>query len=340
MKRRNFILSLVGGAALGWTGWKSNSYVSIQNAPSKTTGLLAKVSRSSQALGTRVSLTVYHQDMKVGNEAIDHAFKEIDLVEQQMSLYRKDSQLCQLNRTSKLVHPHPYLVEVLQEAVQLSETTGGAFDVTVQPLYRAYADSATAGEVPDSNALAEILKRVDWRNLKITQNSIELLGDHTEITLNGIAQGFASDVAVRALRSYGIEHALIDSGEIATLGNHGQDRDWSIGIKHPRLSDELLAQAALHGRCLATSGDYETRFGSGYQHHHLLDPHSGLSANELSSVSIAAPTALQADALSTAIFVLGLRKGRQLIESMTDVDALFVSKQGELTRTQHFPIIT
>lgn len=340
MKRRNFILSLVGGVALGWTGWKSSSHVSTPNAPFNPTGFLAQASRSAQALGTRVSLTVYHRDMKVANEAINHAFKEIDRVEQQMSLYRKDSQLCQLNRTGKLVHPHPYLLEVLQAAVQLSEKTGGAFDVTVQPLYQAYAESALSGELPSANSLATILKRVDWRNLKITDNTIELLGDRTEITLNGIAQGFASDVATRVLKSHGIEHALIDSGEIATLGNHGQDRDWSIGIKHPRVTDELLGQAALHGRCLATSGDYETRFSSGYQHHHLLDPHSGLSANELSSVSIAAPTALQADALSTAVFVLGLQKGRQLIEAMTDVDALFVSKHGELTRTQQFPIIT
>ena len=339
MKRRTFFLSLLGGAALGWTGWKSAS-----SRPSRLTNLhpgpVAKVSRTKQALGTRISITAFHQDPSFAEEAIERAFDEVELVEQLMSLYRPDSQLSQLNKKGVLQNPHPYLIEVLQTASHLSNKTQGTFDITIQPLYQLYAHSAHQGTFPDPNQVAKTLAQVDWRNLVISSRQVTLHGDGTAITLNGIAQGFASDVLVKSLKRSGIENALIDSGEIGTLGRHIEDRAWSIGIKHPRNPDEILGLAELQGRCLATSGDYETRFDDGYEHHHLFDPNSGLSSNEFSSVSIVAPTALQADALSTAVFVMGIRKGRALVEATPNVDALFVAKNGQVTRTTHFPLIT
>lgn len=171
-----------------------------------------------------------------------------------------------------------------------------------------------------------------------SDGDIELRGDDTEITLNGIAQGFAADAVRRVLVSHGIESALIDTGEIGTLGEPAQKRDWSIGIKHPRDIGNLLGMARLNGRCLATSGDYETTFTNDFSQHHLLDPKTGSSPAELSSVSIAATTAMQADALSTAVFVAGLRDGKELVKSIPGVDALFVTKQGKVVRTAGFPL--
>ena len=110
-----------------------------------------------------------------------------------------------------------------------------------------------------------------------------------------------------------------------------------MGIQHPRRADAYLALAKLRGRCLATSGDYATCFRGDYRYNHLFDPASGTSPQCFSSVSIAAPTATLADALSTAVFVLGAEEGLRLIHSMPNVDAMFVFKDGRVLTSQGFP---
>lgn len=298
---------------------------------------MSRVSRHSQALGANVRLTVFHPDRAVANKAIDEAFREIDRVESVMSLYRPLSQISRLNAQGFLDNPDSDLLEVLALATSLSKKTDGAFDITVQPLWKAYSEQAPSGRLPDSATLGAALNKVDWRRVRITSGRIELDGSGTQITLNGIAQGFAADAVARVLQSHGITSALIDTGEINSVGHHAQKRDWSIGIKHPRSPQDFITLASLNGRCLATSGDYETRFSEDYMNHHLLDPKTGKSPAELASVSIAAPTALEADGYSTAVFMLGLEAGRHLVESTEDMDALFITKNGRMIRTSGFP---
>ena len=300
---------------------------------------LTKVTRHGWALGTNVSMTVFHRDPDTAGKALTEAFAELDRVEDIMSLYRQDSEISRLNRDGHLENPHPWLVDILQQSAELSNATNGAFDVTVQPLWKVHYQHAQAGTVPTGEALQDAIARVNWRNVAITSAGIHLRPG-TEITLNGIAQGFAADAVSRVFRREGIEHALIDTGEIGTVGSHAEKEAWSIGIKHPRNEQDLLGLAALNGRCLATSGDYETRFSEDYSQHHLLDPKTGHSPTELSSVTVVAETAVQADALSTAVFLVGVKEGQRLVETTPGADALFVSKGGQVTRTDGFPLIS
>jgi thiamine biosynthesis lipoprotein len=262
---------------------------------------------------------------------------ELRLVEQVMSLYRPNSQVCRLNRRGSLDGPHPYLVEVLRRAAGISQASAGAFDITVQPLWKAYAASAKSGELPDDAELARITKFVDWRQVVVSRQRIEFARPSMEITLNGIAQGFAADRAMAALRRHGIQRALVDTGEIGAIGCNRSDSAWTAGIQHPRHPDAYISLIELDGRCLATSGDYATVFGD-VTHNHLLDPRSGRSPREFSSVSIVAPTAMDADALSTAVFVLGTDKGLELIQSIPGVDGHFVLKDGRTIATKGFPV--
>ena len=155
--------------------------------------------------------------------------------------------------------------------------------------------------------------------------------------MNGIAQGYAADRAAAALNRHGIRHALINTGEVNALGRKSNDTAWTVGIQHPRREDAYISLARLAGRCLATSGDYATTFSSDFQHHHLFDPRSGRSPTHVSSVSIAAPSALQADALSTAVFVLGPERGLELVQAFRGADALLVKKDGSALATNGFP---
>lgn len=339
MKRRRFIFCLLGATALGWRAWetRSNHWYGANSKPPRD---LLRVVRSNQALGTRVTLTVYHQDQDVAEQAIADAFAAIEEVEEVMSLYRPDSQLSQLNSHGRLDGPHPWLRRVLEAAQDLSQRSAGAFDVTVQPLWDAYQKAFLEHRLPSRIEISNALQRIGWRQIDLQPNAIELRQPGAALTLNGIAQGFAADAATQALRQRGIEHALVDSGEIGTVGSHVRKDGWEIGIKHPRQAHALLGLAALEGRCLATSGDYETRFSEDFIHHHLIDPRTGASPTELSSVSVVAPSAMEADALSTAVFLMGLQSGKDLIESMPNVDALFVDKFNRVTRTSNFPLQT
>ena len=294
------------------------------------------VRRRSTALGSQVAITAIHEQLETAIHAIDSAFVEIDRVESVMSIYRTDSQLSRLNRDGRLDRSDPSLVEVLRHAAATSEASDGAFDVTVQPLWQLYADAQRQGNLPTDDAIAQARRLIDWRRVTITDERIELTGKQSAVTLNGIAQGYAADRALAMVHSAGVADALIDTGEFAPLGANRNGDRWSIGIQHPRDPQALVAVSKLEGRCLATSGDYATTFTDDRRFNHLFDPQTGQSPQGLASVSILAPTALQADALSTACFVLGLERARTLIESLEGVDAYFIPTSGESVATAGF----
>lgn len=289
-------------------------------------------------MGTNVSITVYHPQADVANAAIDAALAAVQRAEALLSLYRSDSEVSRLNRDKVLPDASPELREVLALARDLSERSNGAFDITIQPLWEVYAAAKARNTLPEPATLKAALTHVDWRKVHVaSDNTVRLEAPLKGITLNGIAQGYAADVISNALAANGINAALIDAGEINALGTKPRQQAWSVGIKHPREREAMAAVATLEGRCLATSGDYETAFSSDFRHNHLLDPQNGLSPTELASVSVVAPTAMLADGLSTAAFLLGPERGRALIAATPGADALFIHKDGQITQTERFP---
>ena len=329
LTRRRFCLSLAlgagAGAALGLTRLRCSRRE------------LAPFTQVKTSLGTKVEITAFHETESQAAAAVSAAFAELDLVEEVMSLYRPHSQLCRLNSEGLLPEPHPYLVQVLETAQQLSAQSGGKFDVTVQPLWRLHEVAGRAGRVPSPDQIAAAVELVDWRRLEVSSRWIRLSRPGMAVTLNGIAQGFAADRAKSALHQHRVEHALINTGELTSLGSKSNGKPWRIGIQHPRHENAYVALADLDGRCLATSGDYATTFGNDRQRHHILDPDTGKSAAGFTSVSIAAPSGLLADGLSTAAFVLGPVEGETLIRQMPKSDLLGVLHDGRLLRTAGFP---
>lgn len=310
-RRRFFALAAGACAAGGW--WRRRSD-------------LQHVTVSSQALGAKVMMTVLHAAEAVARAAAQAAFAELEAIESVMSLYRPESELSRLNRDSVLEKPDARLVEVLRFAAQVSEKSGGAFDVTVQPLWT----------LKGAKADAETLARVDWKRLRIEPGQLSL-EKGMAVTLNGIAQGYAADAAMRVLRAHGIEHALVDAGEFSARGTNTKSEAWRIGIQHPREREAFAALAPLENRCLATSGDYETAFSEDFSQHHIVNPRTGRSPEELASVSVLAPDAMTADALSTALFALGAERGMELLNAFEHTDALLIRKDGRHLATANFP---
>lgn len=328
LARRKFLLFAAAGAGLCSLPWLAGGGRSSQPQP---------ITKTARALGADLSLTVAGLPEAQACRALDAAFAEIELVEQTMSIYRPESQLSQLNRERTLKSPHPYLLTVLAMAEQTARDTGGAFDISIQPLWNLYAASKQTGRTPSHDEISAARSKVDWRKIAVRREQIRLQKPVEAITLNGVAQGFALDRAIAILKQRGATSALINTGEISGLGEKANGDPWTVGIQHPREPEAFVAVADLDGRALATSGDYETSFSADFAKNHIFDPRTGESPVELASASIVAPTGLQADALSTAAMVLGRERTLAYLARLPNVDALLVDKAGNVCRTLRFP---
>lgn len=233
---------------------------------------------------------------------------EIERLESIMSLYRPDSALSHLNRQGYLEAAPADLVQVLAQAHSLGELAGGAFDVTVQPLWLVYADHFSAPKAdpagPSLDVIRRAAERVDYRGVEVEPSRVRLAHPGMAVTLNGIAQGYITDRIIELLKNEGFEHVLADLGEIRALGRAAPDRPWHADIKNPLAGPPVASKIELEAEALATSGSYGFRFDPEGRFHHLFDPWSGACPQRYTSVSVLAPDASTADALATACNLL------------------------------------
>lgn len=285
------------------------------------------------AFGTTISVRLLHHSADQAERAIGSALGEAKRIDALMSLYRDDSQLSVLNRQGWLDRPNPHLLAVMREARRLARLSGGAFDPTVQPLWTMHADAAKTGRRLAPQELAQARRLVDWKNMQVDAGRIALAMPGMAVTLNGIAQGYASDLALAAIRAAGIKDALLDIGEFSALGNNASRRPWTLGVQNPRDPELIVARLRLDGRSMATSGDYEATFTSDFSCHHIFDPATGHSPLELASVTVLAPTCMLADGLSTAMLVAGPQRSLALAADLDGVDVLLIGKDGTTWKT-------
>ncbi len=342
--RRGFLLTVGGGAMALGLGLRSRleaaADASLANGSGPTGGLIEAMvtsHRTGQALGSQITMVALHRDLVVGERALDAAFAELARVERVMSIYLPGSEVSRLNSAGVLEDPDPYLVDILGHAAEMSARSGGAFDITVQPLWELYAAAQRVGGLPTATAIDETRERVDWRGVDYSPTEVRLRNPRMGITLNGIAQGFAADRAMEALKRHGIEHALVNAGEVSALGRKDGGIPWVVGVQHPRKADAYFGLVALDGRCMSTSGDYETSFSADLGSNHIFDPSTGRSPESLSSVTVVAPDAVTADALSTAIFTMGPERGLELAGTMPKTDVFLVTKDQQTLATRSFP---
>jgi thiamine biosynthesis lipoprotein len=317
MQRRTFLLAPLGGLPF-------------------TTARAATLqwhSRHLQGLGTHLHLQVAHTDADQAEKALSAAQAVLREVEDAMSLFKADSELQRLNRHGRLSRPSGHLLAVLREAQWVAEQSQGAFDVTVQPLWLLSDAARQAGRLPTEAERAQAVALVGWRDLKVTEQTVELARPGMAVTLNGIAQGYAADAVRATLQSHGVAHALVDTGEFSALGRSPHGRAWTLGVEDPHHTGQLIAALALDGRSLATSADNRSAFTPDHRHHHILDPSTGDSPTILSSVSVAAPSAMRADALTKVMFMSRPALIPQLARRW-QVGVLWVDKQGRWGATR------
>ena len=260
------------------------------------------------ALGAQVSIEIYHPDRAEAERLVDRCVLDVRRLEQQFSLYRADSAISTLNRTGILVSPDADMVALLKASLWFAGITGGAFDPTVQPLWQLYADHFASVspdiEGPSPQKLAEALAKVGHRGLLVNEDRVALVKHGAAITLNGIAQGFATDRVVERLRKAGLSTTLVNMGEIRAIGTRPEGAPWRVGLADPDKPGVLIETVDLVDRAVATSAGAGFRFDSAGRFTHLFDPTTGRSPSRYRTVSVIAPTATEADALSTAFSLM------------------------------------
>ncbi|RFO97302.1 FAD:protein FMN transferase [Rhodoferax lacus] len=294
-------------------------------------------SRTLGAMGTSMRLQLAHTDAAQAEQALAAAIADIRSIEDQMSLFREDSALCQLNRTGVLTQAPADLLQVLHTAAQVSERSQGAFDITVQPLWQVFDAARQQGRLPSAAEVSAARSKVDWRGVQVRGDTVRLQQRGMALTLNGIAQGYAADKVRARLQALGVQHALVDAGEYAALGQAAHAGDWTLGVASPRGAHALLAGIALQGRCVATSADDQCCFSADYRNHHIFDPRTGYSPQALSSVSVMADSAVQADAITKVLFMAGYEQALPLAKAW-GVEVLVVDKQGRWQASAGLPL--
>lgn len=277
---------------------------------------------------TQVMLGTFVEVVSPSREAAGVVFPEMKRIERLLSKYDPDSEVSRLNKEGFL-EASPETVFILKKAKEFCEASGGAFDVTVAPLLDLWGFTDRRFRRPNQKEIDRALALVGSEKIIIdeSKNMVKFKVPGMKIDLGGIAKGYALDCAARRLKEKGITDCLINAGgQIYCIGN-GKGRPWKIAIKDPRRQG-VCGYIEVRNGSVSTSGDYEQYFTEeGRRFSHIFDPRSGYPVEtDILSATISAPDGLTADALSTAVFVMGKQKGEVFARGFQGVQAMVIQK--------------
>ncbi len=283
--------------------------------------------RETAMMGTRVSIVLITTKTEHAEQAISDAFSEIDRIEQLMSTYIEESELSTLNRlgADAPVVLGAELYGLLRKSVRYSELSDGAFDVTYESVGQHYDYRK---KLQPSEAILRAEKaRIGYEFLEFddAKSTVFFKKRGVRVNLGGIAKGYAVDRAIKRLRDAGIRSAMVTAGGDTRLLGTRDGQPWIVGVQNPRDAEQLAVRLPLEDEAISTSGDYERFFELGSERiHHIVSPRTGRSVRDVRSVTVLGPSALDTDALSTTVFVMGVKKGLALIESLPKFEAIII----------------
>ena len=335
--RRLFLLCL---AALAFALFAAHAAgLSARFFPARVPEHAIPLSRTEFALSTVCTVTLFDQ---ANHDVYDDIFRRIREIESRMSLFLPNSDISRINAAAGIAPVQVYddVFKVIERAVQIAEYSGGAFDPTIGPLMALWDIMGRNPSVPSQAEINAVLPLVNWRNITLDreERTVFLTLPGMALDLGAIAKGYAVDEALAIIRAARLERAIINlGGYIITHGTRPDGTPWRIGLQAPH--EELrTALGIIRGRdmTVVTSGIYERYFlYNGVHYHHLISPFDGRPARTgiLSATVVSSGASMDADALSTAIFVMGYEKGRALVEQLEGVEAVFVFEDRSVRAT-------
>ena len=327
-----FMVCMVLGAGFGWRMLDSSRL-----PPSS-----GEVTAGRTIMGTLWRITVRPgegESRETARAAMAQAFAEVERVDDLMSTWRDDTPISAVNAGAggAPVAAPIELCAIVERGLEWGARSGGAFDVTFAGFGRLWrlGDDDFAPPAPD--AIAAARARVDYRRVSVSDGHIGLAGADMAIGLGGIAKGYGVDRAALALEAAGFDYYLVDGGGDVRVSTPPGEPPWRVGVRDPRgRAGVLLCELEVESGAVATSGDYERfRIHEGVRYHHIIDPRTGLPASATQAVTVTAPDAETADALATAVFVLGSDRGLELIEETPGASGFIIDAAGRQSGVPH-----
>lgn len=295
---------------------------------------LERYSESKYLMGAMIQVDVCidrGQQEKV-SPVYERIWQRLEEINVRMYEWNPDSELSKINQAypnTVKVSPDVYLL--LQHSKKFSTITSGAFDITVFPLIKLWKEGQNQNSMPTDESLLQALETIGADKIQLGEdNTVRLLHPGTMVGMGGIAAGYAVDEAARIFREAGYKQFYIDiSGDMYVGGENCANRPWRLGIRDPRDKTKILDVVELIDAAITTSGDYERFYEiQGERWSHIMDPRTGYPQKGIISSSVIAPTALESDALATAMCVLGPQAGTEMIDGMGgDFASISVAKR-------------
>ncbi len=311
------------------------------NISAQTDTTMYKISVMKYLMGTTVETTARSTDVNLCKEALLASYSEMQRIENLLSCQKDSSEISEINRASG-IHPVKVSYEtlnMLKRARAYCKKYNGVFDVTIGPLSDLWGFSEDKEIVlPADKTIKNLTKLVNYNNIDINEKdtTVFLKNKGMSIDLGGIAKGYAIDRGAAILINTGITNFILNAGgDIYVSGTKDKETLWKVGIKHPRYTNDLVAEFNLKDYAVATSGDYERfKIINGVRYHHILNPATGYPGKLSESSTILAPTAEEADATATYVFLLGWKKA--LSDKNINYPMLIVSSDGTVHYNQVF----
>jgi thiamine biosynthesis lipoprotein len=311
--------------------------------PSAVTGShkesLTTYTSTRSIMDTTVTVTVLGSNETLAHGSIDKAFERIEYVDGLMSNYDNNTELSLLNRQGYITDANPDLIYVVDMSRHYSETSHGAFDISILPLLELWKSKFSPGgtyTAPTENEINETLRLVNYSAIVIENNNITL-GEDMMLTLGGLAKGYAVDLAVESLIEDGVESGFVNAGgDGRYLGTKERGDLWKVGLQNPEKIHEAVVVMNIQDMSVATSGNYERYFNETARVSHISDPRTGHPSQGLISATVIAGTAMDADAFATALFVMGEQEGVEMIEGLEGVECLIITEDRRVIRSSGF----
>lgn len=292
------------------------------------------IKRTQILFGTVVEIQVRDADDKKAEDAISKAFAEMKRIEDLFTTFDNKSPVSRINNSADtIINVESEIYNLIVLCDSITKLSNGCFDVSLNNIIRVWGFDSDNRHIPEASVIDSALKLSGWKDVKLFGENKIFKQRKVELNFGAIAKGYAVDKAINILRKSEIKQALVNAGgEVSVIGNN-----WIVGIQHPDEINSIIKRIKLNGYTVATSGDYEQYFEvDGVRYHHILDPETGYPSKGLQSVTIINKSNAFADALATAVFVMGEEKGMKLIESLDDTEVMIIDERGRISYSTGF----
>lgn len=300
--------------------------------------------RTTLLMGGRFDISIVAKDSLTAEQNIDEVISEITRIENLISDWRPTSQVSEVNQNAGVrpVKVDSEVFELTQRAIQFSEITNGAFDISFAAMDRIWKFDGSMTEMPSAEAIRKSVEKVGFKNIILdsVQSTIFLKLKGMKIGFGALGEGYATDKCRAMMLSKGIQAGIINgSGDMSTWGKQPNGKPWNIGITNPFDTDKIIAVVPINNGAVTTSGSYEKFVVfDGKRYSHIINPATGMPATGLCSVTVFGANAETANGLSTSLMVLGKTAGLILLENFPDYSCLMITDEGKVVKSRNFRI--